>query len=56
MTDMYLYEQRVTLTAAVHRAAIDPALVEEVYFGNVLSANVGGWSVKLSSCVTCTFP
>jgi acetyl-CoA C-acetyltransferase len=27
--------------AALKRANVDPALVQEVYFGNVLSANLG---------------
>ena len=29
------------LLAALERANVDPALVQEVYFGNVLSANLG---------------
>lgn len=29
------------LVAALKRANVDPSLVQEVYFGNVLSANLG---------------
>ncbi|KAG6551575.1 hypothetical protein Mapa_006998 [Marchantia paleacea] len=31
----------IAIQAALSRARVDPALVEEVFFGNVLSANLG---------------
>ncbi|KAG2623368.1 hypothetical protein PVAP13_3KG056500 [Panicum virgatum] len=31
----------IAIEAALKRASVDPALVQEVYFGNVLSANLG---------------
>jgi len=31
----------ICAAAAVKRSGVDPALVEEVFFGNVLSANLG---------------
>ncbi|KAM1654208.1 hypothetical protein EV2_006762 [Malus domestica] len=31
----------IAIGAALKRANVDPALVEEVFFGNVLSANLG---------------
>lgn len=31
----------ICCAAAVKRSGVDPSLVEEVFFGNVLSANLG---------------
>ncbi|PVH47641.1 hypothetical protein PAHAL_4G105400 [Panicum hallii] len=31
----------IAIQAALKRANVDPSLVQEVYFGNVLSANLG---------------
>lgn len=48
-------------TAALKRANVDPSLVEEVFFGNVLSANLGQAPARqaalgagLSKSVVCT--
>lgn len=38
-TCLFLYIHR--LVGALKRANIDPSLVQEVFFGNVLSANLG---------------
>ncbi|KAG0620544.1 hypothetical protein M758_4G224100 [Ceratodon purpureus] len=51
----------VAIQAAVKRSGVDPSLVEEVFFGNVLSANLGQAPARqaalgagLSNSVPCT--
>ncbi|XP_004491616.1 acetyl-CoA acetyltransferase 2 [Cicer arietinum] len=51
----------IAIEAALKRANVDPSLVEEVYFGNVLSANLGQAPARqaalgagLSKSVACT--
>lgn len=36
-----VYEKPASPAAALKRANVDPSLVQEVFFGNVLSANLG---------------
>lgn len=38
---LFLFNILPFLSGALERANIDPTLVQEVYFGNVLSANLG---------------
>ncbi|KAJ1415590.1 Thiolase-like [Sesbania bispinosa] len=51
----------ITIEAALKRANVDPSLVQEVYFGNVLSANLGqaparqaALGAELPKSVVCT--